>query len=122
MSIAAANHMEERQRLENVVETLETTCSELRVILTQCERNSVAENMQHEEKVEALEAELVKCRVDYQKLEERLRSMVETPQGFRERVHKRMKSLDELASGLGYAKRRRTLLRAQLQPAVVKSV
>lgn len=49
--------------------------------------------------------------------------MVETPLGFRKRVHgSKMKSTNELAKGSGYAKRRKTMLRAQIQPAVVTSV
>ena len=49
--------------------------------------------------------------------------MVETPIGLRKRVHiDRMKSVDELVIGSGNAKRRQTLIKAQLQPALVSSI
>ena len=52
-----------------------------------------------------------------------MQCMIEIPQGLCKKAHKiRIKSLDELATGSGYLKRRRALLRAQLTPSVVIKV
>lgn len=65
-----------------------------------------------------LEVELIRCREAYKKLQEKMKKMVEMPLGFREQVHSwKMKSLNELAPGSGYAKRRRIALRWQIQPS-----
>ena len=83
----------------------------------------MARDVDHCEKVEAMEDELQWCKDEYQKLEEKLHSMVRTPQGFRQRVHGRnMKSLGDLASGSGHAKRQQALMRPILQPVVVAAV
>lgn len=122
MSDAEARHREERLQLEADVKALEITCAGLRVLVA---HNDVtrAESDQRQERIGALEVELIRCREAYEKLQEKMKKMVETPLGFRERVHSRkMKSLDELAPGSGHAKRRRTALRWQIQPSTVQRV
>jgi hypothetical protein len=119
--ISIAN-MQERDNLQNVVRTLESTCSELRMQASALISSRYIEDEQHKEKVQTLEVEISKCKVDFEKLEQKMRTMVKTPLGFRQRVHEKIKSIDELSSGSGYAKRRRSMLRAQLQPNVVGSL
>lgn len=122
MSTAEACHIEERQQLESDVKTLESACLELKVLLTQAESTMGAEGLRYHEEVRVLEEKLKNCQADYDRVDKKCRSMVKTPLGYRERVRKRMKSLHELASGSGHAKRRRTMVRAQLQPSIVESV
>lgn len=122
MSTAEACHIEERQQLESNVKTLESAVLELKVLLTQSESTVGAEGLRCQEEVRVLQEKLKKCQADYDRVEKKCRSMVKTPLGYRERVRKRMKSLHELASGSGHAKRRRTMVRAQLQPSIVESV
>lgn len=72
-------------------------------------------DVDHCEKVQEMEEELQRCKIVYQKLEEKLRSMVRTPRGFWQRVHEnKMKSLGDLEGGGGQAKRQRALMRAIL--------
>ena len=123
MTTAASSYEEDRQRLVLRVSLLETTCCELQELLLWNSQSTAVDGTQHCERVEALEEELSRCKTQYQKLEEKMQSMIETPQGLRKRAHRiRMKSLHELATGSGYLKRRRALLRAQLAPSVVTRV
>jgi predicted RNase H-like nuclease (RuvC/YqgF family) len=78
MSTVAAHNLDERLQLENNVKTLETTCSDLRVLLAQSDLSST-ESSQRQERVEALDAELVRCGDAYLRLEEKMKFMVETP-------------------------------------------
>ena len=112
-----------RQKLCCNIEALEARCGELGAMLMQCEHDHVVESTDHHQKVEALEEELRRCNVEYKTLEKRMRSMVETPRGYRERIHgARMKSFSDLSCGSRYAKRQRALVRGILQPAVVARV
>jgi hypothetical protein len=123
MTAAASSHEEDRIRLLRRIESLEATCGELRELSLRNTVTTDGEGARVGGKVEALEEELSTCKIQYQQLEKKMQSMTETPQGLRKRVHgSRMKSLDELAAGSGYFKRRRTLLRAQLAPTVVSRV
>lgn len=116
MVCTARRHTEERQCLDDNVQHLENTCTELRAMLLMETTVNTTESTQRQEKVEALEVELARCRVDYSSLEQKMKHMVETPLGFRKRVHGlKMKCI-------GYAKRRKTMLRAQIQPTIVTSV
>jgi hypothetical protein len=119
----ASSHEEDRQWLLLDISLLEATCTELRGLLLRNTQSTVVDGTQHRERVEALEEELSRCRTQYQKLEEKMQSMIETPQGLCKRAHRiRMKSLDELASGSGYLKRRQALLRVQLAPSIITKV
>jgi hypothetical protein len=70
--------------------------------------------------VEALDAELVRCKDAYLRLEEKMKFMVETPLGLQKQVHSsKLKTLDELIPGSGHAKYWRTQLKAQILPGVV---
>lgn len=122
MSSAASRLTEERTVLQNDVRILEATCSELRLSLTRSLVQN-AQSTQRQESADLLEAELTRCRAAYEKLQADVKYMVETPMGLRKRVHlDKMKSVDELVRGSGYAKRRRTMIRAQLQPGLVSRV
>lgn len=115
-------HIEERLKLEGDIRTLEISCAELRVLVAQSDV-ARGEFREREEQFSALEAELRNQREACEKLQEKMKRMVKTPLGFRERVHSRkMKCLDELAPGSGHAKRRRTALRYQIQPSTVSQV
>ena len=120
MAHAEAQHREERLQLEVDVMALEITCVGLRELVAQ-HGMTRAESEERQERVWALEDELTTCREAYEKLQQKMKKMVETPLGYRERVRK-MKSLDELAPGSGHAKRRRTALRWQIQPSTVQHV
>lgn len=120
---AAAQDGIDRRNLCLDVERLEARCEELSGNLARSEHRTHANDVDHREKVESMDTELQRCKLEYQKLEEKLRSMVRTPRGFRQRVHgKSMKSLADLAGGSGHAKRQRALMRAMLQPAVVAAI
>ena len=122
MSDATARHNEERLQLQNDVRVLETVCCDLRALVAHSDVRA-AEAAQYQGRVEALEAELESCRDTCRKLEDKMSSMVQIPFGFRRRVHAgKMKNLDELVKGSGHAKRRRTLLRAQIQPSTVSQL
>jgi hypothetical protein len=101
----------------------ESCCCGTRKALLRMAQSTTADGTQYRERVEALEEELSRCKTQYQKLEEKMQSMIETPQGLRNRAHGiRMKSPDELATSSGYLKRRRALLRVQLAPSIVTKV
>lgn len=123
MSTATNEDVIGRQKLCCGIEALEARCGELGAMLTQCDHDRVLESTDHRQKVEALEEELRRCNVEYKTLKRTMRSMVETPRGYRQRIHgARMKSFSDLSCGSGYAKRQRALLRGILQPAVVAGV
>lgn len=123
MRVAAVQDAIDGQKLRLDIETLEARCVELGNALTCSERFNIAQDVDHSEKVRAMEDELQRWKGEHQKLKEKLHSMVRTPRGFRERVHgRKMKSFCELASGSGHTKRQRALMRAILQPAVVEAV
>ena len=123
ITTAASNHEEDQQQLVLDVLLLEATCSELRGLLLRNVQITIADGTQHCERVATLEEELSRYKTQYQKLEEKMQFMVETLQGLCKRAHgMRMKSLDELATSLGYLKRQWALLRTQLAPLVVTRV
>lgn len=72
MVCTACRHIEERQHLDENVRDLESTCVELRAMLLMETTVSTAESTQRQEKVEALEAELARCRVDYNSLKQKM--------------------------------------------------
>jgi len=80
--ISIAN-MQECDNLQNVVRTLESTCSELKMQAFALISSRYIEDEQHREKVQTLEVEISKCKVDFEKLEQKMRTMVKTPLGFR---------------------------------------
>ena len=103
--------------MEDYVKALEITCGELRA-LQQSNDVTRDELLQRREQVETLQAELSRCTVAYEKLQEKTKRMVETPLGFRQRVHQgKLKNLDELKAGSGHFKRRRTHIRASIHPS-----
>ena len=116
-------HVEDRRELQSNVEALEAKCAELRLLLTGCEESMQAENTEHQQKVNSLAAELQRCEAKYQKMEATMRAMVQTPRGFRRRVHGgKMKSFHDLVGGSGHMKRQVSLLRRMLQPSLVAAV
>ena len=70
MVAAAAQDGIDRQKLCLDVETLEARCVKLGDTLTLSEQSVTAQDVDHCEKVQAMEEELQRCKVKYEKLEE----------------------------------------------------
>ena len=122
MASAAALDAQERQQLHHDVGRLESECAELRATVAE-NRVLLATLADQQERLVVIEEELAVTTTKYTKLEEKLKRMVETPAGLRERVHGRiMKNITDLRSGTGYFKRRRTQLRHQILPEVLHRV
>jgi FtsZ-binding cell division protein ZapB len=111
-----------RDQLLDEVNLLQSASAELKGKLLQASQELSAQEGQHRRTVDILEAKVIECKEDYRKLQDKLRSLGSTPIGWRQRQSRGLKSLAELSANSGHAKRRRTLLRAQLHPSFVENV
>lgn len=94
LSTTATELVQERVRLQRVVENLEALCETLRMELAAAAEDSRGT-------IISLETELSTSRASCEELRARVKYMVETPRGLRKRVHtSSMKNVDELAPGL----------------------
>lgn len=71
LSVSVAAHTLERENLQEAVRALESTCNDLRVEACALNTSILTKDEQHREKVQVLEAEIARCKGDFEKLEKK---------------------------------------------------
>jgi hypothetical protein len=114
-------HDQEQQLFATRYSDLEKTCMEL-----QAELQNVRDGMSNKERiynmeVEHLQLEVHRWKQEFDRLQQKINFVKETPIGIRRRA-RTLRGIDELNPGTGGAKRRVKLMRTVLQPHVVETV
>jgi FtsZ-binding cell division protein ZapB len=91
-------------QLVDEVNLLQSTSAELKGKLMEASQELLAQEGQYRRTVDILEAEVTECKEDYRKLQDKLKSLANTPIGWRQRQSRGLKSLAELSVNSGHVK------------------